>query len=76
MRIDRETNRIDIILDDKEAALLIAVLSSQLAGIILMQQTNYNRPNDLVSSDDIKLTLSVIPTMAYTKPGDDPPDTK
>jgi hypothetical protein len=63
--------RIDVILDEKEAHLLIAKLAAQLADLRLLYKSNPVEPGNL-TADLITLTVSVVPSMAHTAPGTDP----
>ena len=64
---------ISVVLDEKEAIFLITQLSAQLAGLRLVVKTEYRDPGALVSTDGLELTLDLIPAMAQTQPGEDPP---
>jgi hypothetical protein len=65
---------ISVVLDEKEAQFLLAVLASELANLDLKTPGYWERPPNLESTDGIELHLCVIPIMAHTQPGEDPPD--
>ena len=76
MRIDKWNNKrnrrgINIVLDRDEAIEIIARLSAQLAKLHLIQNCySYGEPAHLISTNNVTLIFSIIPSAAHTKPGE------